>query len=422
MADISSISGSFIPIGNNPPGGKKYSKPQQSHAPRQGAEKLRPGEIVLGSIVETINNRESMVRLPIGTLRAYLIGRLRPGDTLYFKVEQIEPNLVLKIHSVPVSSGGKELSTLDILRILNLPNNEFYTALTEYLKTFQIRIKVETALWFWRAFTGLKDATVRKTTLDSVFSVFRFFYENKLLTSDELFTALHPFIAEFDTLASIFNELHELLPGSEKSERAAQLFAALSMIVRKQLKLSELVKSCAGSPDSRANLLTLLGAVATDETGQIETRALRLATRAYSILESQSVFNRLAIAEGFAAEYLIPFYFKNAFIVVKMKLHGSQSKDKTASRTFFTLTMPTEALGTIVAECSLVENIVSVELDTDSDQAMAALGAHRGELVQMLARDGFANANVTITMKSKSSNLPQEEVQGGREKVISVVV
>ena len=130
----------------------------------------------------------------------------------------------------------------------------------------------------------------------------------------------------------------------------------------------------------------------------------------------------LAIAEGFAAEYLIPFYFKNAFIVVKMKLLGPQSKDKTASRTFFTLTMRTEALGTVVAECSLVENIVSVELDTEAEQAMVALGAHQGELVQMLARDGFANANVTITMKSKSANLPKEEVQGGREKVISVVV
>lgn len=422
MADIPSISGSFIPIGNNTPGGKKYSKPQQSHAQRQGAEKLRPGEIVLGSIVETINNRESMVRLPIGTLRAYLVGRLSTGDTLYFKVDQIEPNLVLRIHSVPTSSGGKELSTHNILRILNLPNNEFYTSLVEYLRMFQIRIKVETALWFWRAFTGLKDATIKKTTLDSVFRVFRFFYENKLLTSDELFSALYPFIAEFDTFASILNELYELLPRNEKSERAKRLFAALSMIVRKQLKLSELVKSCAGEPDSRANLFELFGAIASDETGQIETRVLRLATRAHSILESQSVFNRLAIAEGFAAEYLIPFYFKNAFIVVKMKLLSTQPKDKPANRVFFALTMLTESLGTIVADCSLIDNMVSVELDTENEQAMAVLQANHGELRHMLARNGFANANVVVTMRSKSPSIPKEDEQGIREKVISVVV
>lgn len=422
MPDIPSISGSFIPIGNNPPGGKKYSKPQQSHTPRQGAEKLRAGEIVLGSIVETINNRESMVRLPIGTLRAFLIGRLKPGDTLYFKVEQTEPNLVLKIHSVPVSYGGKELSIADILRILNLPNNEFYTTLVEFLRSFQIRIKVETALWFWRAFTGLKDATVKKTNLDSVFRVFRFFYENKLLTSDELFTALYPFIADFESLPSILNELHVLLSSEEKFEPAKLASDALNMIVRKQLKLSELFKSCTGEPGSKINLPELFARLAADDTGQVETKVVRLAARARSILESQSVFNRLAIAEGFAAEFLIPFYFKSAFIVVKMKLHGTHAKEKSPSRAFFTLTLPTDSLGTIVADCSIVDGFVNIDIEMESSNALAAIQSNLNELRSMLARDGFPGASVNASMKSKSPSATPSDDKGTSEKLISVVV
>ena len=84
---------------------------------------LRVGEIVQGSIIEVYSDKEVLVKLPIGTMTATLMGKLKKGDALFFRVMEIDPGLVLRIYAVGTRVKSKENTTEELVRILDLPDH-----------------------------------------------------------------------------------------------------------------------------------------------------------------------------------------------------------------------------------------------------------------------------------------------------------
>ena len=105
--------------------GHKYQQKSKSKTP----SKLHIGEILKGEILETHEYGIATVKLPIGILKAQLAGNLRKGDELIFFVQQVEPSLILKIHSLAPTKSGKELDIREIIRILDLSDNSFFIKL-----------------------------------------------------------------------------------------------------------------------------------------------------------------------------------------------------------------------------------------------------------------------------------------------------
>ncbi|GEM_PF-3355527 len=144
MNDIGNIGG---PDRTGQGGGSgNYYVPMRSRQQlKTETQKLKVGEVVLGTVLEIIDKEIAKVKLPMGTFTALLHSKLRTGDILFFYVAEVEPQLVLLVHSVSTSSSGKLRPHTEIARVLNLPENQRILEIIEFLsvkKTTILRTEV----------------------------------------------------------------------------------------------------------------------------------------------------------------------------------------------------------------------------------------------------------------------------------------
>jgi len=132
MSDISNIGGPDR-TGQGGGSGNYYVPMRARQQIKTEAQKLKVGEIVLGTVMEIVSNEIAKVKLPMGTFTAVLHKRLCPGDTLFLLVAEIEPQLVLKVHSVSTTQAGRLRASPEIARILDLPEKQLIIDIIEYL-------------------------------------------------------------------------------------------------------------------------------------------------------------------------------------------------------------------------------------------------------------------------------------------------
>lgn len=149
--------------------------------------KLKKGEIIHGTVVDIPAPREAMVRLPVGTLHAVLHGRLKRGDSLFLKVIETTPGLVLRVYSVSVMINGKEVSTEDIIRILDLPDNLFFAELIKHFRKSASSIVRDDMIKLEKYFLELEEENVKDMDLDEAFDICEFIFRNNLQFSNQSF-------------------------------------------------------------------------------------------------------------------------------------------------------------------------------------------------------------------------------------------
>jgi hypothetical protein len=154
--------------------------------------KFKAGEIVLGSIVNVISLNEVTVQLPSGTYTAEIKGRLRKGDTLFFKVQEIEPALTLKIHAVSIRSGSSELPISEIIRILDIPDSEFHKGIIELEKKFKSIIYRDEILVMENFLLSLNENVFRQKSKREIINSLFFIHESGNRITTELFEQLSP--------------------------------------------------------------------------------------------------------------------------------------------------------------------------------------------------------------------------------------
>ncbi|HOQ48438.1 MAG TPA: hypothetical protein PLV01_01265 [Candidatus Kapabacteria bacterium] len=132
MNDIGNIGG---PDRTGQGGGSgNYYVPMRSRQQlKTETQKLKVGEVVLGTVLEMVDKEIAKVKLPMGTFTASLHGKLRPGDVLFFYVAEVEPQLILLVHSVSTSFSGKPRPVAEIARVLNLPDNQRILEIIDFL-------------------------------------------------------------------------------------------------------------------------------------------------------------------------------------------------------------------------------------------------------------------------------------------------
>ncbi|MEJ5244600.1 MAG: hypothetical protein WHV28_02700 [Bacteroidota bacterium] len=144
MNDIGNIGG---PDRTGQGGGSgNYYVPMRSRQQlKTETQKLKVGEVVLGTVLEIIDKEIAKVKLPMGTFSASLHSKLRAGDVLFFYVAEVEPQLVLLVHSVSTSFSGKLRLSSEVARVLNLPENQRILDIIDFLlvkKTTILRTEV----------------------------------------------------------------------------------------------------------------------------------------------------------------------------------------------------------------------------------------------------------------------------------------
>mgnify|MGYP001491833071 CR=1 FL=1 len=157
MSKAAGISGSIQPTGFNKSRKGSYYIPQNT-VKRSETLKLRAGEVVQGTILDTYANNEASVRLPVGSFRCELHGNLKRGDELYFKVIEAHPVLYLKVYSVSVAYQNKIRKSSEIIRILDLPDNNIYNSLIDFLISQKHIIIRDEALLIMRDYNELSES------------------------------------------------------------------------------------------------------------------------------------------------------------------------------------------------------------------------------------------------------------------------
>ncbi len=124
MAKAGEISGKISSISDYSNNRNFYMPVYNQRKRKEIASPIRKGEIVSGTILTDANNSIASVRLPVGILDAKLHNNLKKGDRLFFKVTDEKPVLTLKVHSVNTIINGIRLSNKEIVRILDLTDDE----------------------------------------------------------------------------------------------------------------------------------------------------------------------------------------------------------------------------------------------------------------------------------------------------------
>lgn len=102
---------------------------------KKASLKLRKGEIVFGQILEKVTKDLFRIKLPNGIFKAFIHPQLKPGDKLYFLIKEINPSLIISVHSTDLIIGNGKINFEEIIRVLDLPNSTtFINIIEEYSK------------------------------------------------------------------------------------------------------------------------------------------------------------------------------------------------------------------------------------------------------------------------------------------------
>lgn len=202
--------------------GHKYQQKSKSKTP----SKLHIGEILKGEILETHEYGIATVKLPIGILKAELAGNLHKGDELIFFVQQVEPSLILKIHSVAPTKSGKELDIREIIRILDLSDNNFFIKSIEFLKQRRQFINRDECISLFEMFGELEAIDYADISGTTLLATLLFFMDNKLDFSANSFQRIKYAFVSKDILEKILNTLKSKIENNTSQE----LFAIKSQL------------------------------------------------------------------------------------------------------------------------------------------------------------------------------------------------
>jgi hypothetical protein len=166
-----------VGIGSNSSGFYYYSINKKKNNPQFA--KLHQGEIIQGLIIDIPEPEFADVRIPIGIFKAKLHGNLRQGDEMFFKVEEVQPALVLKIYSVSSFYKGEERATEEIMRMLDIPHKPEWMLIINIYKKMKPNIIRDEILHIIKGFSLISDDLYQNIEDEVLIKTLMFFLDSE---------------------------------------------------------------------------------------------------------------------------------------------------------------------------------------------------------------------------------------------------
>jgi hypothetical protein len=356
--------------------------------------KLRIGEIVHGVILSIPSEGEAVVRLPIGTLTASLHGKLKPGDSLFFKVQEIQPSLVLRVHSVNAKVNGKFLDSREIVRMLDLPDSSFYQEIISFLKNHKTTISRSDALLLHQSYSNLSEQTVKKIPLQNVFKALYFIQENNIPLTDKLFQKLFPSFMGVGDLEKGLADLEKLISmyPSAITDKVDKLLIKLK---KGDIPSGKLLKFFAVS-DDYDSLWSSLKDIVNDSSGS-ETPLKSSAENLLNILESRHYLNSLSVSSNAGICLLMPIIIEKELNIVELNLK-QQSIEKSNKRSYqFSFTTDAQNLKEIGSSGILFNKSLNVSLISDKHNVREFLKKNIEVLKNALIKSDYIVSSISVS-------------------------
>ncbi len=408
MAKLEGIFHGINSVGSNLP--EKYGQselPFRHKQRKDRPEQLRKGEIIQGTIVGVPDEKAAIVRLPIGTFTAYLQGRLKKGDTLYFQVADTEPSLILKIYSTSFKVNGVDLPTPELVRILDLPDTKFYHQFIAFSRFRLSTITREEALQIGNAYGELGNSAKKETGMELTFRILQFMLENNVNVDTVNFMRLKPvFLGP--------NVFHESLLEFEKNIGTLpdSIKPAAENIIRElrqpSMSFPDIIRFFAKKEiknKSASTFYNLLADIITrDATHSASGNLLKSARDIISIVESQNFINKIAITDSSYHYMYIPVILSGIYFIALFEAKNILADRKMKAQNFNNIyRISKEEILNIIKKQTSNDNAGKHGLFTQSAKACELLAGYLNSIISELSKWHFESRTITV------SHFPAEE-------------
>ncbi|MFW5662950.1 MAG: hypothetical protein ACOCZW_04415 [Bacteroidota bacterium] len=302
MVKAGSISGASIKV-NRDSSRDTYSGPVGKGAKPQKAEMLPKGEIVYGRITEMRGRDSAYVRLPVGTLLA-------------------------KVHSANTSISGAPVLIEELMRQLDLPDNDIYRSIVDVLRSRSSKINREDVLLIYRAFISLSESISKAFPAGKMISVL----------AELHLSGLKPDKSLLETLINIkfgFGDLKKSI------DMLIKYNEALDQGIRESLQI--FFKALRSSDQTSAALMLNTESSAKNESlfsivdkilkSDISSSAIKEYAKTASVyIESLSAWNVLSFSTNAAFYFIYPLFLKNGYLLTLFKTRRNKKKNAGTDR------------------------------------------------------------------------------------------
>lgn len=325
MPTTSEIGGAF---GINPDSSRQgagtYYYRQKPKNPN--LRKLKSGEIVQGLIIERVDEFVAEVRLPNGTYKAEISGRLRKGDTIFFKVQSVAPSLVLTIYAATTRTPTKQQPVEELIRMLDIPDNEIYRELINFLvKYYNILLKDQVKN-FAKSLALLKPDELKGKYQNSVLTAMLFILEAELNPSvDNNFRLIYPLFDDLNKFNRKFSNVRNYLLrtkylGNNNLLKPTPDFSEIISVFSKPSNDSE-QESFYNKLKFIKNIENLDSSITTDSTELI------------NLIDSRNFWNATAVQRELPKFLILPLIFGDRTELIRIGLIKSNKSMSGAGNT-----------------------------------------------------------------------------------------
>lgn len=385
----------------------------------QKKSKLKIGEIVPGKVIEVQLPDIAVVSLPEGVFSAALHSKLQKDDYLYFKVTETDPSLVLKIYSVPSKYEGKNISVENIIRILFLPDNIFFTQLISFLKSVRKNIVRDEIIKINQFYSNLSDNYRNYTSLQNSFRLIIFLIDNNLQLTQTNYQFFSPVFMNKE-IPKIMQSLDATI--NQSNDKIFDELKSMVNLIKKPdknfyalFKLFIYSTNDSEQKDSFYNTLTnLIQKIENNEQYEDTKDDLR---SLIGFVDSLHIFNLIKFKNKKPIILFIPFYQQGRFNLAKLQIQRKYKPDIEKAE----LSIETKNLDDVLFNILRFDEIFEIQIKNKSKKFENIIKEFINSLSDSLENNKLKLGLVKMVEEFEDpDNVGESEEQ--KNQVISVVI
>jgi hypothetical protein len=402
MTDISKIKTplNISSISGGGGGGNYYSN--QENLPKQEKKhsKLRIGEVVRATILDRIDSELAYVRIPTGTFKALIGKNLKKDDSLFFKVNETSPYLVLKIYEVPTGRKETIFPTEELIRILDVPQNEFYLELIELFRLYKNTIVREDLLNIYKVYQQFNSINKHNLYQTQFLRLAVELNISKLPLSINLIKKLFPLYINENEISECLNYLDKNineLPEPIKSK----LFDIFDDVKKNKYNKNNLFILAISENQNQKTFFELLNEI--DEYEFISKSYKNKSNVLRNFIGALSLWNIISFSGKAPLQYFIPYYFEGYYFIIRItKRNYTNNKLEPVS---FNFSVPTENVGEVKSKMLAFQKQLKLYMSNDNNKFIESLDNFKEKLITSLEKNNYNLSTLKLSVDDISKEL-----------------
>jgi len=404
MSDISSIKNNSIISSintNTGGGGNSYSQDNYQQEKEKRPSKLRIGEIVRATISERIDDEMAFVRIPTGTFKAIVGKNLQNNDSLLFKVSETNPYLILKIHEVPTGNKSGTFETEEILRMLDLPQNDFNNQLVDVFKEYKnniLRDDIININKVYKQFSELNKYSNLKQFLNLVVEL----NLSKLPLSINLISKLLPLYVEENLVSDCLNYIEKNV-NELPNDLRIKINNILEDIRKNRYSKNNIFVLAISDNNDSQTFFEILNEL--DDRSDVSKSFKAKSNILRDLIGSLSLWNIISFSGKTPLQYFIPYYYEDYYFIIRIvKRNYTNSKLEPLS---FYFSVPTENLGEVSSKMLAFQKQLKIYMSNENNKFIESLDTFKEKLITSLEKRNFNLESLKISVEAINKELNQ---------------